>query len=322
MENRVRKLAVVVSIVLFLLSVHAAVHAQVHRDSVDQAIIDVVDDIDIAEEVVYFVRLHNGDLLSGPVREIANDAEGTFIRLGTEIGRAKVYLHQIAWIGTQERSYRQHHRLYIMPTAEPIGKDHFLGLWELLFLYGGVGIGDVVSITAGRTAVPGIPFDQQVSAVTAKATVYAGDNGIVEGGKQYYAVGVAAGWLNDANFLANIFAVATFTGKRSSVTTMMFAKVAGPDVYTFHAGRIIDPFNLTYASGKIGVGLGLDSRIEDRHDIHVVGELWNADITRPSNTALYLGLRLANTAFSMDFGMTVLTAPAVVPTVAFAWTPF
>lgn len=295
--------------------------AQERQTMSQEEIREIADKIELDDDIVYYIRLYNGDILTGPIREISVDSGGTSIRVAAPIGRAKVYLTEVAWIGTYESMYRHSHRLYIMPTAEPIGSNHFVGLWELLFLYGGVGIGEVVSITAGRSFVPQIGSENQASIINLKATVAEQDNGLVEGGKQFYAIGATAGWLGDVNFMGHVYGVATFTGKRTRVSTMMFAKISGDDLYVINGATLFNPFTFPYATGTIGVALGLDTRFSSHHDMRFIAELWNADITRPSNTILMLGARLANTSLSMDFGMMVTPGPGVLPVVNVAWTP-
>lgn len=280
------------------------------------------DRVDEDNERIWYIRLLNGDVLSGPILKVEHDSAGTAVRIAAPIGRAKVYLHEMAWISTADESYRHRHRTYIMPTAEPIGNDHYAGLWEIAFLYAGAGIGDIVSITAGRTFVPSVPASDQLSLINIKATVYESDNGLVDGGRQYVAVGYNGAWLNARNPFGHAYVVGTWTGRRTQVSTMMFAKVVGPDIYTVSTGSLFNPFLVNYSTGTVGVGLSLDTRISDHHDLHVIGELWNSDITRPANTMLFLGLRTATSVVAMDFGLAVFSAPAVVPLVSFAWTPF
>ncbi len=280
------------------------------------------EEIRIDPDRLWYVRLVNGDILTGPVLAVERDDQGYAIRIGVVIGRAKVYVKEIAWIEALERSYRQRHRVFIMPTAEPIRNDHFVGLWELGFLYAGAGIADIVSITAGRTFVPGLAAADQVSHINVKATLYDAPNGIVETGRQYYAAGVTGSWLGSSNFMGHVYGVATFTGARSQVSTMFFAKVSGEDFYTVNGGTLFNPFNVNYPTGSVGIGLSMDARLPDFYDLHVIGELWNNDLTRPANTMVFLGVRTTNEHVSMDFGLAVFSAPAVVPMVSFSWTPF
>jgi hypothetical protein len=283
---------------------------------------DELANMEFLDESTYIVRLHNGDMLSGEIVEADTDAGGAFVRIAAPIGRAKVYATEIAWIGLRDDSYRHRHRGFIMPTAQPIRGDHFVSLIEGVFPYFGVGIAEYVSITGGRTLIPGIPWQDQVSAINAKVTVAKSENGLVDEGFQYYALGVNAGWLNDVNFMGHVYGVATWTGKRSQASTMFFAKVAGADSYIISAGDFFDPFGFAYSNGTVGAALSLDTRFPEFHDLHFIGELWAQDLTRPANTMFYLGLRTANTAVAMDFGLSIVPGPVVFPLVAFAWTPF
>ncbi|MBW7852809.1 MAG: hypothetical protein H3C37_00990 [Candidatus Kapabacteria bacterium] len=274
------------------------------------------------DDETYVIRLVNGDMLSGTISMIDSDASGTFVKISSLIGQAKVYAKEIDVINSTEKHYRHRHRGYIMPTAIPVSGDHFVSLMEGIFPYAGAGIGQVVSITAGRSLIPGLPLSDQASAINAKFTLAKSVNGLIEDGWQFYALGANVGWLNDVNFMAHIYGVATWTGKRTQASTMLFGKVAGEDTYTIHAGTLTDPFGLVYATGSIGAALSLDTRFPEFHDLHFVGELWASDLSKPSNTMLYMGLRQANTAVAMDFGLALVPGPMVFPLVGFAWTPW
>ena len=97
--------------------------------------------------------------------------EGEGIKFSTEIGTATIYEDQILEIKKVKNYYRQDHRIYLLPTANPIGNNHFIGNFELLMFYAGAGISDIVSITAGRTFMPSIRSDQQLSVANAKVTL-------------------------------------------------------------------------------------------------------------------------------------------------------
>ncbi len=272
------------------------------------------------DDETYVVRLQNGDILSGEIAEIAEDSTGAYVRILAVIGRARIYASEIAWISSSDDAYRHRHRGYIMPTAQPIRGDHFISLIEGIMPYMGFGIGEWFSMTGGRTLIPGINWSEQISVLDAKVTVHQAENGLVEGGEQYYALGFNGGWLNDVNFMGHVYGVATFTGVRTQASVMMFAKVAGKDTYTMTSNDLLDPISFALANGTFGIGLGLDTRFPEMRNLHFIGELWNADLTRPSNTALYLGLRLTSTSVAMDFGFTTVPGPAFIPTFAFAWT--
>ncbi len=273
-------------------------------------------------ETRYYVRLSEGDILTGVIVEVFDDERGgAAIKMKTAIGTATVYASQIEEITPLEQAYPHSHRIFIMPTAEPIGSNHFIGLYELLFLYGGAGIADVVSVTAGRSMVPSVPSSEQVSVLNIKATVYREEQHDLPGHISF-ALGANFAWLNDRNRLVNLYGVGTFTGARARITGTLFYKAAGEDVVTAQAGTI-GSTNINYARGAVGIGVGLDTKLTNgRYDLHVLAELWNHDIGRPSNTAVLLGLRLWNTDFSADFGIAFFTAPAIAPVANFVWTPF
>jgi hypothetical protein len=277
----------------------------------------------------YAVRLTNGDIITGTVAKIvtltksSKEAEDGII-VQTRMGDLTIYASEIAEITPRAKLYRHAHRIYIMPTAEPIGQNHFIGSWELVMLYGGVGIGNIVSITAGRSFVPTLAAEEQVSLINAKATVYSVDLDD-SGNRGTFAVGAnltfAQAITGISSQIWNIYGAATFSGARTSITALAFTKIGEPSVYPIRARDLLNTA-FRYDAGSIGVGVGLDSRLTERNDLHVIGELWNPNVTRLSNTAVLLGLRLCNTSVAMDFGLAVFTQPLVVPFVSFAWTPF
>ncbi|MFP4528540.1 MAG: hypothetical protein ACLFQX_08325 [Candidatus Kapaibacterium sp.] len=278
------------------------------------------DDLEIGKKHEYIIRLKNGDILTGYVTGTAPGEEGgPAIRFRTELGTALIYISQIEEIRPKEVAYRHSHRVFLLPTAEPIGGDHFIGMFEMLFLYGGAGIGDIVSITAGRSIVPGIDSRQQLTELNVKATVYNTDFESMEGGMSF-AVGGNMAWANHNNRLVHYYGVATFRGFKSLITSAIFYKAGSEDYYRLNFGQ--NAVDMTYADGSFGIGLGLDTRFTRWHGLHFIGELWNSDITRPTNTGVLLGFRLSNSSFSADFGLSFFTQPLVAPFASFVWTPF
>ncbi len=312
-----RALAVLLIVVLYAVSMPQRVAAQ--EIGIGDRVLDVMEYDTDAE---YYVRLVNGDVVTGQILEISSDSTGTFLRLAASFGRARLYAREISWIGLREASYRARSRGILLPTAQPIGNDHYLALVEGVMPTIGVGIGSILSITAGRTVVPGIGWSNQFSTVNIKGTLYEGPNGLVEQGKQVYALGVNGAWINDVNFIGHVYGVATYTGKRTSVSTLVHAKVSGKDDYTVSGGSLFSPFRFPYANGTIGLAFMMDVRFPEFHDLHFIGELWNADILRPSNSALFVGVRQGNTALTFDFGVAVLPGPNVAPALVMQWTPF
>ncbi|MBC8124678.1 MAG: hypothetical protein H7X70_02990, partial [Candidatus Kapabacteria bacterium] len=63
---------------------------------------EALDNIEFDVEAEYYVRLVNGDVVSGPVTETGSDSAGTFIRIKTPFGRARIYAREISWINLLE----------------------------------------------------------------------------------------------------------------------------------------------------------------------------------------------------------------------------
>lgn len=269
----------------------------------------------------FIVRLSSGDLLSGKIVDFVDSGtEGEGIKLKTEIGTATIYASQIVEIEEIRDYNRQSHRVFLMPTAEPIRNNHFIGAFQLLFLYAGAGIGDVISITAGRTIVPIIPGSDQISLINFKATVYKENNdATIEGIK--VAIGGNYAWLGSANPMLNLYTVGTFTGEKTAVSAMIFAKTNGADIMTLRAGSIGETF-MTYTNGTFGAAVGIDTKLTSRNDLRAIVEIWNNDLNKPQNTAFALGIRLANSSVSADFGLALFTQPFIIPFTSFSWTPF
>lgn len=285
---------------------------------------EVLDKLDISYDNEYIIKLKNGDIFSGFIvekieNENADENERLGIKFKTELGKTIIYDYQIAQIYLKESYYRHKHRVFLLPTAEPIKNDHFVGNYELLFFYGGVGIGDNISITAGTSVVPFINRDEQFSTMNLKVTVYDEKFESMEG-KASIAVGGNLAFINHNNNFQHLYAVASFTGYKSILTGGFFYKLGTQDVYDLKFANERTP--VTYFNGSMGLGLGLDTKFSNSNDLHFIGEMWNSDIANPTNTAVLLGLRLTNSKFSSDFGIMFFTQPFAVPVFSFVWTPF
>jgi hypothetical protein len=280
----------------------------------------VLDAVDPDQELTYIIRLNNGDLVTGKVIELIEDAKyGKGIRFQTELGKAVIYESQISSLIPKDEYYKHSHRIFLQPTAEPISSDHFVGLYELFFLYGGVGITDYVSITAGRSFLPYIPSQDQISEINGKISIFTMDFEDVQG-KMSLAFGANLAFINHNNRFIHYFGVVSFTGQKSLINLTLFYKAGSEDSYIIK----IDEWEeqLIYENGSMGIGLGLDTRISKRHDLRFIGELWNVNIAKPTNTAILLGLRLNNAMFSADFGLAFSTQPFMAPFASFTITPF
>ena len=281
---------------------------------------DKLNGLTIASQV-YYIRFVSGDVVSGTVLEyIHSDEFGDGIRFSTELGTARVFESQVLEILPDYEFYKHSHRVFLLPTAEPIGRNHFIGSFELLFLYGGFGVGDVLSVTAGRSIVPAIRSDEQINELNAKltflsvATEDSTDNRIVMAAGANYAT------LNSDNKLLYFYGVATAKLSKTNFSALVFYNASADPITSIRFGENL--YNMNYANRGFGVGLGLDTKLAGRNDIRVIGEIWNSDITRAYHTLALLGIRLFGTQFSADFGLAFSTYPFAAPFASFVWTPF
>lgn len=275
---------------------------------------------DLKQNVEYVVRLVNGDIISGYITEfISSQKEGDGIKLKTELGTATIFEYQILEIDKKEVFYRHNHRVFLLPTAEPIKNNHFIGAFEMLFLYAGFGLFDFISITVGRSIIPVIQSKQQLTLMNVKATFLDVDFPDLNS-KAILAIGGNIGFVNHNNRMIHYYAVGTFLLSRTSLTASVFYKAGSLDYYPVKFDN--NYFDIKYPDGAVGVALGVDSKISTRHDLHIIGELWNNDVARPTNTAVLLGLRICNTDISADFGFSFFTQPFIAPFMSFTWTPF
>ena len=92
----------------------------------------VLDGVDRRGDTRYAVRFaeknqQGGELLIGTVVDIVSDEkEGKGIKLKTAIGTATIYESQIVEITALDDLYRHAHRVFLLPTAEPIKGNHFI----------------------------------------------------------------------------------------------------------------------------------------------------------------------------------------------------
>lgn len=266
------------------------------------------------------IRLFNGDIFTCIVKDLEYES-GTLnaISVQTQIGKTKVFLKEIAEILPSSQYNKNSHRIYLLPTAEPIGKNHFIGNFELLMLYGGFGISDLVSVTAGRSIIPSIRSDEQISLINAKISFYRQYWESMEG-HMSLAIGYNYALLNSFNKISHIYGTATFVGAKSIFTASVYSKIGSDDIYEVHFkdNYYVFPFE----NGSFGIALGVDTKFAAMKDIHFIGELWNSNITKPTNTGVLLGFRVGGTKLSADFGFAVFTSPLFLPFTSFVWTPF
>ena len=179
----------------------------------------------------YVITLLNGDEVSGYIIEFVTDSvEGEGVKVRTQIGRAVFFANQINEIIQIDEFYRHSSRIFLLPSAEPISKNHFIGAFEGLFLYMGAGIGNWLSITAGRTIVPIIPADQQVSDINVKFTLLSEKIDDISRSVTL-AVGGNLAFINSWNRLIHIYTVGSVRLSKSIITAGFFYKLGSEDFY-------------------------------------------------------------------------------------------
>ena len=202
-------------------------------------------------------------------------------------------------------------RVFLLPTANAIGAGHgFLGDYELFALYGGFGIGDIVSVTAGTTLVPMLNFGAQLSTMQVKAT-FLQDEGIA------FATGASLSFITSANRYTHLFLNGSLLVDSTWYTVAVYYRIGGPEM----ASVDVAPFgNFAFSYiGSLGIGLGAEIPIRNRPDMHVIAEIWNHDVSSPRHTAVMAGLRIGNEMLSGSFGLMFTPVPFVFPVASFAY---
>ena len=191
-------------------------------------------------------------------------------------------------------SYTPPSRIFIMPTANPIGGGHaYVADYELFMLYGGVGIGDVVSVTAGTSLLLVAPFSAQIYTAMVKATVASSD-------QFSFALAGNLLYISTANQYFHLYGVMSYLYDSTWITGGLFYKLSGPDFGLIDAGRL-GSIQYIYG-GNLGLAVGFDAPLPGFSNARFIGELWDHDAQNPSKTAIMLGVRVHNEGFSCDFG--------------------
>lgn len=201
-------------------------------------------------------------------------------------------------------------RHFLMPTASAV-KGGYIGAWELAFLQAGVGIGDVLSITAGFTAMPTVAFRSQFGFVNAKFTI---------ADEEMFAFAVGGNFLRltSTHLYYHLYGVGTYQHEdKTRISGMVFFKASGAD-YPIVDVRPYGVFDFAYG-GPLGAAAGFDTPFMDIGNMRLVGEIWNHDIQTPSKLMALLALRVESTRFSSDFGFTFFTLPLIAPVANFVW---
>lgn len=279
--------------------------------------------------IVYTIILNNGDVISGNITTYSlktgfnTDSSEIipYIVLKTFADELIIYEDEIADIIEKNINPSPTAAYFLIPTAHPISENHFLGNYEVLFAFGGVGISDFISITAAYSFIPLTATADQIAIINAKFT-------IPDIHFQHTDITLALGgnlaWLNSGNVMLHNFALGTISSNKlhgSNFTIGIFYKYGFQEYpMTIHIfDRLL---TLYHPDGAIGLTAGFERKFASRPNFSVIGEIWNANVADAANTGLMLGVRLNSRNFKVDYALSLFTTPFVAPFISFSWLPF
>ncbi len=217
----------------------------------------------------------------------------------------------------QDDSVVDGYRHFIMPTGKPIEGGYF-GFWELAFLTGGYGFGDVLSVSGGFTVMPTVSVHSQFGYLQAKLTLY-DDQGLS------IATGLNSLWLTTDNTLLHLFGSLTYElPNQTRFTGLLFYKIYGNTLQGSNTTLVTvnvvpyGAFTFNYTGG-LGAGIGFDTPLSNNKNVRFVAEAWSHDLTQPTAFAVLGALRLESQNFSSDFGFMFFTLPLLAPVANFVW---
>jgi hypothetical protein len=299
-------------------------------------------------DITYIIKLNNGDIISAniiacvtsvnEVQQILKQVQNDNIKeqaeqfipflivktFGEEIFIYEDEIMNISIRTSDNNTFKwQNHSLFLMPTANPISNNHFIGNYELFFLFGGIGIFDYVSLLGAYSFIPWTATPNQIAIINAKVSIppipLDGNSNIA------LAAGFNYGQINRHNKLQHIFGIATYNNNSanpSNFSVGMFYKIGAQEYFNV---LLLNqpPFGFYYSDGSFGLCGGFEKHFNTRKDLSLLLEIWNADVTNGADTGILLGLRLAGKNFYTDFGLTVITTPLPpIPFFSFVWMPF
>lgn len=262
------------------------------------------------ENLKHIVVMKSGDSFRG---DVVGHTDST-LTIQTEFNRVVIGKNLIKEFIPLDGPYVRRPFHYLMPTASPNGPGGFISNYELGFLYGGIGLGNGATISAGMSIVPGFSLSSQLYHANAKFTIERSEQVEV-------ALGATYTFLTTRQPYAHLYGVTTSKLGDGRLSAMLFYRVSGDErgqVELHGFGDDTTRFNLFY-EGALGVAFGFDAPAFGRDDMFFFGEIWNNDVTRPANTASVIGIRLSNEILSADFGVALIAVPMIAPAVGFTW---
>lgn len=281
-----------------------------------------LEDLPMHSTMHYYFRLKNGDIHSGRIFDYIVDKEnGPGIILQTEIGKVTLYEYQISEIKPLGSLNKHTHRSSLLPTAEPIGDNHYFGLYELIFPAVGFGITDYFSFIAARSIIPSIFPNEQISLLNGKFTFLNEKMNSIKDNTVSMAVGWNSLWINTINSINHVYFVTTYESYSVRMSGLLMLKIGGEDFYSVNFSPFTT-FGIQLPRNTPGAGLTTDIKFNDTHDLYAFGELWMHSFSGSPNLNVLAGIRMADTRVSADIGFLFTTAPGLVPIAIFTWTPF
>jgi len=281
-----------------------------------------LEDLPLHSTMLYYFRLKNGDILSGKIFDYIVDKEnGPGVRIQTEVGKATLYEYQISEIKPLGSLNKHTHRSSLLPTAKPIGDNHYFGLYELIVPAVGFGITDYVSIIAARSIIPNIFPNEQISLLNGKFTFLNEKMTSIKDNSVSMALGWNSLWVNTINSINHLYFVTTYESYSVRMSGLLMLKIGGEDSYSVNFSPFTT-FGIQLPRNTPGAGLTTDIKFNDTHDLYAFGELWMHSFSGSPNLNVLAGIRMADTRISADVGFLFTTAPGLVPIAIFSWTPF
>ncbi|MDD3124914.1 MAG: hypothetical protein PHV24_03670 [Candidatus Kapabacteria bacterium] len=271
-------------------------------------------------EADYMVVLKNGDVISGSFVEFTHSPEyGEGVKLETELGVAAFYEEQISKIVLAGEYYRYSSRGMILPTAYPIGDDHYVALSELLLPHAGFGIADLVSISGACSIIPMDKITGQIAYVNAKFTLF-NDKIDEDLGNLAIAPGINYASFGKRNDILHAFVALSLQLNSVTLNTDLFYKVSGGDLYSYRLDDNLWDFE--YPDGAFGLSFTIDKQL-NRNGTHLLVEIINGNVTDYKKTAVGAGIRFSNSSFGADLGlMYAVGTNFPIPVMQFFYTPF
>ncbi len=296
----------------------------------------------IESNTTYIVKLNNGDVISGNIIAIVStitdfnailnketniDSFVPFIIVKFFDEEIIIYEDEIIDIKVRkvvENVFQyQNHSLFLMPTANPISNNHYIGNYELFFIMGGVGISDYVSLIGGYSFIPFTAASDQIALVNAKISIpYIN---VKKNNDLCFAFGYNYGHINTHNKMHHLYGIGTYNFKDdynpTNISAGIFYKI-GDQKFPEWARLLDRSFLFNYPDGGFGLCGGFERHFSSRKDLSLILEIWNADVGNASDTGILLGFRLAGSKVYADFGLSVITTPFAAPFFSFVWMPF